>query len=160
MATDMLSSHCQNRLLKECVPPVRFPPIPCSAAWPSKALRGAPCPFLLYHHSLCVAAESATLVISRESCLLEMPGPSCRQGDHSDVSPVTMTSLRARPYPIRHSPVSAGVKWLFGKGHLGGSLGCAEPGLRWSPLLESVRDELDKEVIACWPGPECLCYGI
>lgn len=36
MVTDMVSSRCQNELMKECVPLVRFLPIPCSAAWTSK----------------------------------------------------------------------------------------------------------------------------
>lgn len=124
------------------------------------ALKGALCPFLLYLHSLYATADSATLIISRESCLLGMPGPSCRQGDHSDVSPVTMTPLRVRPYPIRHSPVSAGVEWLLEKSHLGGSLVCAEPGLRWDPSLEIICDELAKEFVACWPGSDCLCDGV
>jgi hypothetical protein len=62
MVTDMLSSHCQNRLMNECVPLVGFPPIPCSAAWPSKE------PFALFFSNsiLCVVADSATLIISRE----------------------------------------------------------------------------------------------
>lgn len=86
-----------------------------------------------------------------------MPGLSCRQGDHSDVSPVTMTPQCVEPYPTRHSPVSAGVKWLLGKGHLGGSLSCAKLGLRWGPSSEIVCGELAKEFVACWPGSECLC---
>lgn len=71
-----------------------------------------------------------------------------------------MTSPHVGPYPIRHSPVSAGVKWLLGKGRLGGSFGYAEPELGWSLLLEVVCDGLTKEFVACWPGSECLCYGV
>lgn len=125
------------------------------------ALKGALCPFLLHLHPLCVTADSATLIVSRESCLLGMPGPNCRQGDHSDVSPVTMTlCVCVGPYPIRHPPVSAGVKWLLGESHLGGSLVCAEPGLRWDSSLEIICDKLAKDFVACWPGSECLCYRV
>lgn len=123
------------------------------------ALRGALCPFLLSLPSFCVAADSATLIISGEGCLLGDAGLSCRQGDHSDVSPITMTPLRVGPYPIRHCPVSAGVRWLLEKGHLGGSLGCAEPGLRWGLSSEIVCDELAKEFVACWPGSEFSAMG-
>lgn len=100
-----------------------------------------------------MAADSATQIVPREGCLLGVPGPSCRQGDGSVVSLVKMmengilaTLCHAELYSIWHSLVSTEVKWLLGKGHLGGSLCCAEPGLRWGPSLEIFGDELAKSL--------------
>lgn len=130
--------------------------------------QGALSPFLLCLHSPGVAAVSATQIFPGEGCLLGVPGPSSRQGDDSVVSLVNMmengilaTLCHAGLYPIWHSLVSTGkVKWLLGKGRLGGSLCCAEPGLRWGPSLEIFGDKLAKEFVPCRPRSECLCPGV